>query len=340
MSNNCCGSPCCVTPTNTAACENLPSQIQNFTDAFFGDVIKTETNGIVSWSLPCHLDVGLPNNPRGVGEGLACYFLRLFEEGILGLTGPAGAQGAAGQNGNNAYTVTLQGFIQPSLGAPNTQIITQYNPAILEGSYIFVATSGWYLVNTADTSGVLFVTLVRPLEGAPAVITAGKLVIASGFPGASVQGPQGAQGPQGVAGSNASAFTQDSSFYFAPIGTDFNLQVTYENVNFVNSSPAILLPAVGLYKVVAIVDVKGLAGVLTTDEVFLKLFKSVSPQAVGGSEHIISGVTVGERRQVVLESHVNTTVANSTIILQGKCTTSDKVAVVATNCTLSMFRLS
>jgi hypothetical protein len=68
----------------------LPSQIQNFTQQFFGDVVKTEVDGQVIWSLPCDLDIGLPNNQRGAGEGLACYFLRLSEEGIIGLTGPQG----------------------------------------------------------------------------------------------------------------------------------------------------------------------------------------------------------------------------------------------------------
>src|SRR5258706_4602955 len=99
--NGCCGSPCAITAANTAACETLPSQIENFTLQFFGTVFKTEVDGIVTWSLPCSLDVGLPNNPRGVDEGLACYFLRLFNDGIVGLTGPQGAAGTAGTNGTN-----------------------------------------------------------------------------------------------------------------------------------------------------------------------------------------------------------------------------------------------
>ncbi len=202
--SGCSGSPCQADSTSTAACETIASQIENFTAAFFGSVVKTEVDGDVTWELPCDLGIGLPNNPRADGEGLACYFLRLFNEGILGLTGPAGATGSAGTNGNNAYTVTVLGFGQPSEGAPSVQVKTLYNPAILAGTYIFIQSSGWYVVNSIDsTSGVLFLTLVRALSGAPATITAGKLVVLSGFPGASVTGPAGptgATGPTGAAG--------------------------------------------------------------------------------------------------------------------------------------------
>src|ERR1017187_5408533 len=72
-----CNNPCGHGPHNSARCESLPSQIENFTDQFFGTVVKTEINGVVTLSLRCQLDVGLPGNPRGVDEGLACYFLRL-----------------------------------------------------------------------------------------------------------------------------------------------------------------------------------------------------------------------------------------------------------------------
>jgi len=82
-----CDNPCRRGPRNSARCESLPSQIENFTTQFFGTVVKTEINGVVTWSLPCQLDVGLPGNPRGVDEGLACYFLRLFSDGLGGLKG-------------------------------------------------------------------------------------------------------------------------------------------------------------------------------------------------------------------------------------------------------------
>lgn len=196
--------PCCRTQTNTAACESLPSQISNFTAQFFGEVVKTEIDGVVAWSLPCGLDTGLPNNPRGAGEGLACFFLRLFEEGIIGLTGPEGRAGTPGCNGFNAYTVTLLGFQQPTQASPGTQVLTAFNPSMVEGSYVFIATSGLYLVNNADASGLLSLTLQTAVPGASGAITAGKLVVPSGPPG----GPQGATGETGATGATGATGSQ------------------------------------------------------------------------------------------------------------------------------------
>mgnify|MGYP001559221569 CR=1 FL=1 len=163
--NNCvnCGcshtGPCTASATNTPENETLPSQIENFTLQFFGEVTKTGSGGVVQWILPCDLDVGLNNNPRAQGEGLACYFLRLFDEGIVGLTGPQGSTGAAGTNGYNAFSVTTLSFTQPTLASPLVQVQTAYNPALLPNSYIFIQTSGWYLINAAALTGILNLTL-------------------------------------------------------------------------------------------------------------------------------------------------------------------------------------
>jgi len=239
-----CSNPCLVTTTNTAECESLPSQIENFTDAFFGTVIKTEVDSEVVWSLPCDLDIGLPNNPRAAGEGLACYFLRLFNDGIVGLTGPAGDEGNDGAPGRNAYTVLLSGFNQPDISSPNIQIVTNYNPAILEGMYVFVAESGWYLVTNVNISGALNVTLVRS-SGSTAVgvwLSAGKLVVPSGYPGNTVVGPTGAQGIQGPPGSAGTAYTTTSNQInedsFSGIGSDFDIPGVMTEVDFVGGGSA------------------------------------------------------------------------------------------------------
>ncbi len=93
MSCNC-SNPCSAAAGNTAACESTASALDNFIAHFFGEITKTELNGVVTWQLPCDLDVGLENNPRLQSEGLACYFLRLFQSGITGATGPQGPAGA------------------------------------------------------------------------------------------------------------------------------------------------------------------------------------------------------------------------------------------------------
>lgn len=178
-----CNNPCRTGTGNTAQCEALPSQIENFTQQFFGTVVKTEINGEVVWSLPCHLDVGLPGNPRGVDEGLACYFLRLFQDGIGGLKGDKGDKGDAGAPGNSAYSVIKQSFTQPSLANPLVQFVVFANPAILTGLYVFVQGSGYYLVTDVQSDGVVFATLISPVASPSATIVAGALVVPAGPPG-------------------------------------------------------------------------------------------------------------------------------------------------------------
>lgn len=332
--------PCKTTLTNTPQCESLPSQIQNFSDQFFGAVVKTEVDGEVIWTLPCDLDEGLPNNPRAEGEGLACYLIRLLDTQIVGLTGPQGADGTAGANGINAFTVTLQAFAQPSPASPNVQLLTAYNPAMMEGAYIFVETSGWYQITATDTSGAVFATLFQALPGAPAVINAGKLVVLSGVPGATVVGPQGPAGPTGPAGSNATSFSVDNGEYFAPVGTDYQLGVTYAAVDFVNSSPVVLLPATGTYRVTAVADIVGLATVATSDVADLKLVNTSTVADVPGSEHSASFLSDTQRTQITIIVRVQTTAPNQTIALYGRADTANAIAVVALATNMTFERLA
>jgi hypothetical protein len=334
-----CGSPCGITESNTAACESLPSQIQNFTTQFFGTVIKTETDGVVSWSLPCSLDIGLPANPRGDGEGLACYFLRLFSEGIVGLKGDPGVKGDAGIDGRNSFTVTLGSFQQPTEGNPNVQVSAAYNPAMLVGEYIFIATSGWYLITATDTTGALFLTMAKALPGASGTITAGKLVVPAGYPGASIQGPEGDPGTKGDTGATGDSFTSVNGKYFAPVGTNYALQIAYAGVTFVNSSPSILLPAIGNYLVTVVADILGTTGVASNDVAFLKLFNTTTNADVPASEHELSNIIDTERKQIVLNTILSTTGLNQTIQLYGKATTANKISVVALNTTITYVRI-
>lgn len=73
---------CNSNPCTTAACdpanEPLASALNNFITAFFGSLTKTCVNDQVVWVLPCDLDDGFPGYPRVAGEGLACYFIRVF----------------------------------------------------------------------------------------------------------------------------------------------------------------------------------------------------------------------------------------------------------------------
>lgn len=343
-SSNC--APC---GTSTPECESLSSQITNFTAQFFGEVVKTELNGAISWSLPCNLDVGLDNNPRNDGEGLACYFLRLFQEGIIGLTGPEGSAGEAGANGRNAYTVTLAGFAQPTLLSPNIQVLTSYNPAILEGTYVFIATSGWYTVNQNDPSGALFLTFVMEAPGAAAFINAGRLVVPSGFPGQGsqgeqgppgAQGTQGTQGIQGPQGNPGVTTTANNQSYFDAAGTDFNLPAAFAAVDFTSSSPTLTLTDDGTYFVTVVADILGLGGVATTDVAQLKLLNDTTALNVPGGEHHVSGLSSGTRQQVVISFFVTTFSPNEVITLYGRCTNAAVISVVAIRTTMCAVQLS
>lgn len=358
---NCCAeNPCHVSQSNTATCESLPSQIQNFSDQFFGVVVKTEIDGVVSWSLPCNLDTGLPNNPRTAGEGLACYFLRLFEEGIIGLTGPKGDTGEEGTDGRNAYTVTLASFIQPSSSAPNVQVATQFNPAILTGMYIFIETSGWYHVDLADSSGMLFLSLSVPIAGAGETISAGKLVVPSGTPGtATSQGPAGAAGekgdtgdtgpagPAGAAGATgpagpAGGQTTSLNDYVVGSGSNYFLTVTYAAVNFGGTDPQVVLPDVGTYLLTAVVDVQNDPGSLNTDFIRLKFRDTTLSADVPGSEHSTSNFVSEEERTISISAIYQSSVDFTTIALFGirEGGTGVPYEVISTRTTISFVKLS
>jgi hypothetical protein len=331
-------SPCGVSETNTAECESLSSQINNFTTQFFGTVVKTEVDGEVVWSLPCQLDVGLENNPRGVDEGLACYFLRLFGEGIIGATGPAGPAGADGADGSNAFTVTLASFTQPTLGSPNVQISTLFNPAILEQLYVFIQGSGWYQVTATDESGTLWLTLVKAVSSPPSTVTAGKLVVPSGFPGVSVVGPTGPQGAQGEQGEPGESHTETNGMYFATVGTDYELTVTFAAVDFVNSSARVLLPTAGTYQITVSLQMIGLTGIVDSDIISLQLRDTV-PATLDGSQFETSELSEDENRIVSFTVIYTSSVDNEEVKLQAKCTTGARVNIIATRTRMTYVRL-
>lgn len=334
-----CLNPCEVTALNTAACESVPSQIENFTKQFFGVVAKTEVDGTVTWVLPCNLDVGLPNNARAADEGLACYFLRLFEEGIVGLTGPEGSPGAPGADGAEPFTVLLQSFTQPSLAAPQVVVKGYYNPLFAEGINVFIESSGWYNLDTLDTTGFLYLTLTRALSGAPATIVAGKKIIPAGYPGQSGIGTVGPQGPVGATGATGPTPTTTNGFYYATIGTDDILSNTPTAVTFINSAPQVLLPAVGTYLLTAVVSVSGLAGIALNDVITASLYNTTIAGAVAGSSQKISNIVDQQRSQIVINVTYSTAGANQTVALYADCTTAAAASVIALNTTLSYVRV-
>jgi hypothetical protein len=335
--------PCGGAPENTAETELLPSQIENFTLHFFGTVTKTMIDGEVVWILPCNLEEGLPNNPRANGEGLACYFLRLFSEGIVGLTGPEGDAGPAGTNGRNAFTVTTAAFTQPSIGSPLVAVSTAYNPAIVAGTYVFIQGSGWYLVTTAATTGVIYLTLTKALAGAPATITTGKLVVPSGYPGESITGAQGIQGPQGLTGATGNSWTDVNNLYENESGgTDYNLQGTFAQVDFSNSTATLTLPQAGVYLITAHLAILNVNGTPDQDnEVHMKLRNVTESADLPGTTKTLHGWPL----KASFDAHLSCTTiytasaANREIGLFAYCDEVDIITAKAAQTTMTYVRI-
>lgn len=339
--NRCSSNPCsCSCPASTVDCETLPSQIENFTKQFFGVVVKTEVDGVIIWTLPCDLETGLVNNPRLQDEGLACYFKRLFEQGIVGLTGPQGESGSPGTDGNNAYTVTLESYNQPSSGSPNVQVFTAYNPAIVAGLQIFIQTSGYYTVNSTDNAGTLFLTLVQAAAGAPAVITAGKLVTPSGPQGVASTGATGPQGPAGPQGTPGESFTANNGQFHTTVGTDEVPGVTYAAVDFTSGVAEVSLSAQGAYHLTATVGLLGKGTVLPGDIIEVKLRDVTNSTDIEGSEQGQSNLQDIERTQVVISCIYETDSPNHIVRLFAKSSTAGAIDIVANRTVITFVRLA
>jgi len=198
---NCgCINPCSCPTQVTADNEPLESALDNFIESFFGTVTKTVVNNEVVWVLPCNLDVGLPSNPRTAGEGLACYFLRLFLNGIVGLVGPQGPQGPAGVDGAPSWSFTSAAFLHPVVGATVTIPVTS-TAWIVPGAWLVIAGSGYYQVSVVGAN-MIVLQLVQELSGHLVTVPISSLVVGAGPPGAT--GPTGLTGATGVAGPGGS----------------------------------------------------------------------------------------------------------------------------------------
>lgn len=216
-----CDNPCNKPP---GGCDLLPTQLDAFTTQFFGNQLgKIVSGDSIAWQLPCGLDVGTAANPRLPGESLACYFLRLFEAGVTGIIGTQGAQGLPGACGQDAFTVTLQNFTQPTPQDPYVAVTTRPGFSLVPGLPVEIQGSGYYIVQDAESDGATLLQLTQPFVGAPAVIPAGSIVIASGLPGAIIKGPRGLQGPAGIQGPQGAQGPPAASATQGPPGPTIHL---------------------------------------------------------------------------------------------------------------------
>lgn len=336
---SCCASPCNTCPDNTPDCESLPSTLENFISQFFGRVTKTSVDGKVTWSLPCNLDVGLPENPRVDGEGLACFFMRLFENGIKGLKGDPGVPGDPGKNGSNAWTCLTSTFTQPTLSQPNITVTYIPTPIISEGEVVFIIGSGWYQVTGTFGSNVLFLTLLEAIPSPNAVTVPGTLILPTGPRGLSIKGDKGDQGlkgdtglqgnpgvtgptgPTGPTGANGTVATNTNGVNPAS-GTDYDVTSgvagSYSTVVFGTDQIDVTLPTSGTYEITINVSLTMAAG---ANKVWtFKMFNSTTALDVPNSEVevLFFDQAVNHRWQIVLRAHVLTASDNNIIQLRLK----------------------
>lgn len=337
-----CSTPCATCPADTTA-EPLPSTLENFILAIFGEVEKTEVNGEIVWTLPCDLDAGLPGNPRQPGEGVACYLLRLWNEGIEGLPGEDGPQGIPGQNGRHAFTITANSFTAPTLASPQYSFTFVASPVIQEGLMVFIPTLGWSTVDTVVGS-TAFLTLIEEVPSPAGVIQAGQMVLPTGPRGLTVTGPTGPTGPQGTPGATgptgasgtagvtgptgatgAMVTTNSDIFTGSLTGTDFSLPTTaYADLNFGVQDPVILLPVAGTYYVTCIIS---FSSPNTSDALLFRLRNDTDAVAVDFTEQTRT-TTASQIQQCFIQTLIDVAVP-TTLKMQAYNVTAARGTVYA-----------
>jgi hypothetical protein len=330
--NNSGCSPCGQTcPENTAANESLPSQLNNFIVQFFGTLTKTETDGVVTWVLPCDLDVGLPGNPRGTDEGLACYFLRLFEDGIVGLVGPKGDTGTQGADGNNAYTILTSAFNPPSVAGQSVQFTIIPSPVVAEGLTIFIPGAGWYLVTQVFQETTVFAQLLEPVSVVVAQVDPGEIVLPTGPRGLTITGPtgpsgavgaMGASGPTGPTGATgptgptgaAGVSATNSNALLVGGSTNYTFTNSYAKIDFGATDLEATLTTPGTYLFICQIVMTTSGG--GTDTFGLKLFNSTTALDVANSEKTFE-IESGDRDLITIVTLITTATPSHLIQVYG-----------------------
>jgi len=311
-SNSTCG-PCNPCTSSTAECESLPSALDNFTVQFFGSVTKTIVNGKVAWTLPCNLGTGLPDNPRNENEGLACYFLRLFADGIIGLTGATGDPGAQGDDGLSGFTYTASVLTIPPAECPVAQVEVEDATVIPEGVYIFIAGAGWFSV-VSKTGNILMLQLIEAVVASGAVIAAGAIVGLTGPEGPQgirgqtgekgVKGDKGSVGSSGADGADGAAAQTNTTGTYVQPAVGSTVVVTVGDSSFFVGGMQVYVVSGGYYTIAAVAP-----GSLTLRNLGIAA-TNASPAA-----NILAGA-------IVIAAGVSPVVAAATVVASG---TSDPV---------------
>jgi hypothetical protein len=124
-------------PYPSVSNESVPSLIDNLVTALYGTIKKTVVNRRVIWEVPCDPDntATFFNVPRNSGEGLLCYFIRVFNP-------------ANGYTLNGKYSGTFQGNL---IGGATGSVV--YQSATNVTSFLEIGAEGEVL--TVGPNGTL-----------------------------------------------------------------------------------------------------------------------------------------------------------------------------------------
>jgi hypothetical protein len=213
---------------------------------------------------------------------------------------------------------------------------------VLEGSYVFVDDSGWYIVNATDGAGALFLQLIQALPGAAATIPAGKLVVPSGIPGSSLVGPAGATGAQGPQGPSG-ATTTSSNGSLQGSGSQFVVPASYAPVIFpAGPTMRVLLPTAGTYLVTATVTYVGQGAVASTDanNLLIKLRNTTSITDVNGSEQDVNFIVLDAKRVLNITAIAVTASDNQYVSLYAEAYAANVVYIGSGHTYMNYVRLA
>lgn len=350
--------PCNSCPVNSASNETLESSLQNFSEQFFGKVQATSINGERSIILPCDLNSALPANPRGDTEGLACYFQRLFQNGIDGTLGPKGDPGVAGIPGRPNYAVLTSGFSVPTILSTPVTFSVIPTLVISEGQLVFIPTAGWFLI----TSIVNLTTVTALLCGLVAIpasfVPAGTKIEPVGPKGDSITGATGAKGPKGDVGNvgpvggTLGAGPQGPQGLAATLATGTNQYVCPDSVAFseiptslgvISFVPAavniytLTLTGPGIYLVRALVGIQNKTN--NDQDLSFGLYSSAISDLIDWTENSFS-LTANQYGQAFLDAIINLETATSTVIeVYGSKSANHSVHALGPNCSLLSVKL-
>lgn len=165
------------TPYPSVSAESVPSLIDNLTYALYGLITKTVVSGRVNWTIPCdpNSDASIWGYTRNAGEGLMCYFLRVFQSANPAII-PSGTAGQILQSaGGSAFawansitpqatTSVIGGFKLASSGSDvsisTASILALSTTGVAAGT--FGSPTQWPVI-TVDSKGRITGTATQPV---------------------------------------------------------------------------------------------------------------------------------------------------------------------------------